>query len=54
MNGDGQTNDLIFVPNKGSDVKFAALTVGSGASAKTFTPEQQAEAYENLLQTANI
>lgn len=49
LNGDGQNNDLIFVPNNGSDIKFASLTVGSGANAKTFTPEQQAEAFEKFI-----
>ena len=46
LNGDGQSNDVIFVPNKGSDMKFASLTVGSGATAQTFTPEQQQAAYD--------
>lgn len=50
LNGDGQTNDLIFVPNKGTDIRFAPLTVGSGANAKTFTPEQQQEAFEAFIQ----
>jgi hypothetical protein len=49
LNGDGQTNDLIFVPNKGSDMKFTAFTVGSGTNAKTFTPEQQQAAYDAFI-----
>lgn len=50
LNGDGQNgNDLIFVPNKATDLVFAPLTVGSGATAKTFTPEQQQTAYETYI-----
>lgn len=50
LNGDGQTgNDLIFIPNKATDITFAALTVGSGATAKTFTPEQQQQAFEAYI-----
>ncbi len=45
MNGDGQTNDLIFIPNKASDMTFAALTVGT----QTFTPEQQQAAYDTYI-----
>jgi hypothetical protein len=48
-NGDGQTNDLIFVPKNGADIKFSALTVGTGATAKTFTPEQQQTAFESYI-----
>jgi len=49
FNGDGQNNDLIFVPNKGTDVRFDPLTVGSGATAKTFTPEEQQAAFESYI-----
>ena len=51
LNGDGQgNNDLIFVPNKASDLTFAPLTVGSGATAKTFSPEQQQAAYDVYIE----
>lgn len=49
LNGDGQNNDLIFVPNRASDLTFASLTVGSGATARTFTPAQQAEAFDAYI-----
>ena len=47
LNIDGQfNNDLIFVPNQASDLTFAPLMVGSGANAKTFSPEEQQAAFE--------
>src|SRR5688572_3694939 len=49
LNGDGQNNDLIYVPNSASEMTFAPLTVGSGASAVTYTPEQQQSAFEEYI-----
>jgi len=50
FNGDGQNNnDLIFVPEKATDLIFAPLTVGSGATAKTFTPEEQQAAFDQYI-----
>ncbi len=50
-NGDGQSfNDLIFIPNKGSDIKFADITSGSGANqVVVFTAAQQQEAFEKFI-----
>jgi len=44
LNGDGQINDLIFIPNNATQLTFATLTTGG----KTFTAQQQQEAF-NLL-----
>jgi len=50
LNGDGQpNNDLIFVPKEATNLTFAPLTVGTGATAKTFSPEQQQQAYEAYI-----
>ncbi len=49
QNGDGQTNDLLFIPNKAADMTFATLTVGSGATAVTYTPEQQQAAFDTYI-----
>ena len=46
MNGDGVNgNDLVFVPNNASDLRFLTLTTGG----VTFTPEQQAAAYDAYI-----
>jgi len=49
LNGDGQNNDLIYVPNSASEMTFAPLTVGSGATAVVYTPEQQQSAFEEYI-----
>ncbi|WP_333819076.1 TonB-dependent receptor [Ohtaekwangia sp.] len=45
LNGDGQNNDLIYVPNNASELSFAPLTVGS----TTYTPEQQQAAFDAYI-----
>lgn len=46
MNGDAVVNnDLIFVPNNASDLRFRPLTVGT----VTFSPEQQAAAFNAYI-----
>lgn len=49
MNGDGQNNDLIFVPNKATDITFATLTTTANGKTYTFSPEQQAEAFQKYI-----
>ena len=47
LNGDRvSNNDLVYVPMKGSDIKFAPLVVGSGATAVTYTEAQQQTAFD--------
>lgn len=47
MNGDGiSNNDLVYVPNNASELRFLPLTTGG----QTFSPEQQATAYEAFIQ----
>ena len=52
MNGDGQTNDLIYVPkNASTEVNFVPLTVGSVAAGnlQTFSPAEQAAAFDAYI-----
>ena len=49
MNGDGQTNDLLFIPNSGSDLNFAQVTVGTGANQIIFTPDDQKAAFDKYI-----
>jgi Carboxypeptidase regulatory-like domain len=48
MNGDGvSNNDLLFVPNKASDLIFVANRVVT--TNTTFTPQQQADAFDAYI-----
>ncbi|HXY69060.1 MAG TPA: carboxypeptidase regulatory-like domain-containing protein [Gemmatimonadales bacterium] len=51
MNGDGvRGNDLIWIPTRDtSQMNFVPLTVGSGASAVTYTRQQQQAAWEAFI-----
>ena len=50
INSDGQTaNDLIYVPKAASELTFRPLTVGSGATAVTYSPEQQQAALDAFI-----
>lgn len=50
MNGDAVVNnDLLFIPNRATDLIFLPLTIGSGMTARTFTPEEQAAAFEAYI-----
>jgi len=49
MNGDGQQNDLLYVPNSASELTFVPFTVGTGPTAKTFTAADQQAAYDAYI-----
>ncbi len=50
LNGDRvNNNELVFVPNKGSDIRFAPLTIGTGATAVTYTEAQQQAAFDAYI-----
>ena len=46
LNGDGQINDLIYVPNAATELTFASLTSGG----KTFTPAEQQAAFDKFIE----
>lgn len=51
MNGDRiNNNDVIFVPNKASELTFATLTIGTAPNQTVFTPEQQQAAYDAFIE----
>jgi len=52
MNGDGASNDLIYIPRDVSEMNFVTFTctVPTCNVAKTFTPADQATAFEALIQ----
>jgi hypothetical protein len=45
MNGDGLTNDLVYIPRDQSEMNFSAFTVGT----RTFTAAEQAAAYDAYI-----
>ena len=45
MNGDGQNNDLIYVPNNSSELSFVQFATGG----KTFTPADQQAAFDAFI-----
>lgn len=44
LNGDGQNNDAIYIPNSASEVQFA--TIAATSSSPEFTPAQQQAAFD--------
>jgi hypothetical protein len=50
MNGDGGTNDLIYVPRDQSEMNFVQFTSGSGDNQRTWTPQQQADAWDAYIE----
>jgi hypothetical protein len=46
FNGDGQTNDLMYIPKDGTEINFANITTGpTGNQTVVFTAEQQKAAF---------
>ncbi len=51
LNGDGGTsNDLIYIPKDKSEMNFEQYSVTVGGQTITFTPDQQADAWEAFIQ----
>lgn len=45
INYDGNSSDLMYIPNNPSEITFTPLTVGSGSTAVTYTAQQQSDAF---------
>jgi len=52
LNGDGGTNDLIYIPRDVSEMNFVQYTQGAsgGRPARTFTAQEQAEAWDAYIE----
>src|SRR5439155_15471770 len=53
MNGDGASNDLIYVPRNTSEMNFVTLNAGTapcpGPTCVVYTPAQQAAAWDAFI-----
>jgi outer membrane receptor protein involved in Fe transport len=49
FNRDGQNGDLIYIPANRDEITFAPLTVGTGANAVTYSPEQQKDMFFDYI-----
>jgi len=45
INYDGNSSDLMYIPSSPSQITFIPQTVGSGATAVTYTAQQQSDAF---------
>jgi hypothetical protein len=50
FNRDGQTNDLIYIPKDATEIQFADQTYGSGASAVSYTANQQRDLFFKYIE----
>jgi hypothetical protein len=50
INRDGVSSDLIYVPNGPSEIDFVPLTIGSGATAVTYTAKQQSDIFFRFIE----
>jgi hypothetical protein len=50
FNRDGQTNDLIYVPNDPSEITFVDFDYDPGAGVKTYTAAQQSEIFFRYIE----
>ncbi|WP_245964534.1 TonB-dependent receptor [Rufibacter immobilis] len=50
FNRDGVNSDLIYIPRDASEITFVPLTVGTGANAVTYTPQQQSDMFFRYIE----
>ncbi|WP_316837081.1 TonB-dependent receptor [Pedobacter nutrimenti] len=49
LNGDGNSGDLMYIPKRASEIKFTQFTATVNGVAYTYTPQQQAAAFEQFI-----
>ncbi|MEO8794865.1 MAG: carboxypeptidase regulatory-like domain-containing protein [Daejeonella sp.] len=49
LNGDGNRNDLLYIPNNANELKFVPRTITTGGVATVFTADQQAQLFEQYI-----
>lgn len=50
INGDGQSNDMLYIPSGPSDIQFVeGFKVTSGGMTTTYTAQQQSDAFFNFI-----
>ena len=50
VNGDGQSNDMLYIPASPSEIQFVeGFKVSSGGITNTYTAQQQSEAFFNFI-----
>lgn len=52
LNGDGNNQDLLFIPNKATDLTFEAYSATVNGVTYNFTPGQQAAAFDQFINSS--
>ncbi|HNJ94933.1 MAG TPA: carboxypeptidase regulatory-like domain-containing protein [Ferruginibacter sp.] len=50
INYDGNSSDLMYIPKDPSQITFIPVTVGSGSTARTYTAQEQSDAFFRFIE----